>query len=995
MKPMWLSRRLRWPVGLFLLSLAVACLAVAIRSTTRQPLPTWIEIERAAGAKQWGPLEKMLERWLVAHPQHGEGLVQLARVRLMQDRRSEAIKLLEEVSASSLAWPVAQMTLGEALITDRRAAAAEAVLRKLAARDVRGLPPRQRLIYLLSLQQRTAEARDVLWQIAGIQDDPRVLVDLVLELLLDQQDVRGFGPELEEFVNRTPTDPFLRRAWGLALLYQGKADEASGHLEAASRLFGNDPIGRFALAECQILSGRRPDVRNVLGPTPQDSAGAAAWWIYRGRLEEALGQPKASAEAFRQATQHQPSSREAHFRLGQVLERLGRIDEAREQLAQASALADQLQAVRREHERVRKTGLPRDAALYQKLGELCLGAGQIAEARAWFEWALRVDPDRSGARDRLTDLSRKPDSEPVALARPILASATPAASFEPGEPAHSSRSASDAFENGGSRTRTKPAHPFQFVDRSQRAGIHYQYDSGASDRLFIADTMGGGVGLLDYDRDGWLDIYFVNGCSIPWDGHNPPRPNRLFRNNRDGTFRDVTAQAGVGGKGYGMGCTVGDFDNDGRDDLFVTGLNESLLYRNRGDGTFEDVTRRAGVGSDRWTTAAGFADLDGDGDLDLVVITYVEIALNDKLLCRDYAGQPIHCTPGRYPAQPDLLYRNNGDGTFTEVSQQSGFAAEGGRGLGLALADLDEDGRLDIFVANDATPNFLFRNRGGLQFEEIGSGAGIATNGSGRATASMGVVADDLDGDGRIDLFFTNLVNESNTFFQNLGHGLFHDATLGAGLDAPSRPKTGFGDAALDVDNDGVLDLFVANGHVDDRPWANSRMALSPLLFRGRGQGRFVVIGPESSSSYLARGVVGRGVACGDLDNDGRLDLVVVHRDAPAVVLSNQTTSGHWLGLCLRGSSSGKTPVGARVACKAGQRESVRWLTSGTGYLSAHDPRLWFGLGEQDRVDRLEVRWPSGRVQSWKDLAADRVIEVEEGRNEIREAVRKVEERPR
>ena len=284
-------------------------------------------------------------------------------------------------------------------------------------------------------------------------------------------------------------------------------------------------------------------------------------------------------------------------------------------------------------------------------------------------------------------------------------------------------------------------------------------------------------------------------------------------------------------------------------------------------------------------------------------------------------------------------------------------------------------------MANDASPNFLFRNQGGLRFEEVGTAAGIATNGSGRATASMGVVADDLDGDGRIDLFITNLVNESSTFFRNLGHGLFHDATLGAGLDAPSRPKTGFGDAALDADNDGVLDLFVAAGHVDDRPWANSPMALTPLLFRGVGRGRFRVIGDEAPSSYWPA-VVGRGVAAGDLDNDGRVDLVVVHRDAPAAVLFNRTEGGHWLGVKLRERNSG-APVGARVSCRTKDATIVRWLTSGTGYLSAHDPRLWFGLGKASVDRKLEVRWPSGRVQSWRDLAADRIVEIEEGSEEV------------
>jgi hypothetical protein len=427
-----------------------------------------------------------------------------------------------------------------------------------------------------------------------------------------------------------------------------------------------------------------------------------------------------------------------------------------------------------------------------------------------------------------------------------------------------------------------------------------------------------------------------------------------------------------------MGCAVGDFDNDGHDDLFVTGLSDTVLYRNRGNGTFEDVTRRAGVSSSRWTTAAGFGDFDGDGDLDLVVAAYVEADPAKVFECRDEFGRPIHCPPYRFPAQLDHLFRNNGDGTFTDISRAAGIEIPDGQGLGLAIADLDGDGRLDIFVANDGTANFLFRNLGGLRFEEVGTNAGAAYDGTGRATASMGVVAEDLNGDRRIDLFHTNFVNQTNTLHRNVGSGLFVDGTLAANLAAPSRSKTGFGTVALDVDNDGYLDLFIANGHTDDQPWFNIPMAQSPQLFLGREHGRFELVGPEVSP-YFARPVVGRGVAAGDLDNDGRVDLVVVHRDVPVALLHNRTPGGHWLGLRLRGTRSGRTPVGACVTCRAGGRTSVRWLTSGTGYLSSSDPRLWFGLGPAQVVDHLVVRWPSGAVQAWSELTADRILELREG----------------
>jgi hypothetical protein len=589
-------------------------------------------------------------------------------------------------------------------------------------------------------------------------------------------------------------------------------------------------------------------------------------------------------------------------------------------------------------------------------------AGMTTEARDWFELALQRDPRHRPLGVDLEQLSRSNDGPAVALSQPVLKSS----------------STLTHLTNSSARVTTRRETGVRFQDITEQSGVRFRYECGSTPNLFIGDTMGGGVALFDFDDDGWLDIYFVNGCHLPFNRQSPPRPNKLFRNRGDGTFVDVTERAGIAGRGYGMGCAVGDYDNDGRDDLFLTGLNQTILYRNRGDGTFEDVTARAGVSSSQWTTAAGFGDMDGDGDLDLVVVTYVEANPDDLIECRDKFGRLIHCQPERFPAQFDHLYRNNGNGTFTDVSHEAGIEIPEGKGLGLAIADIDGDGRLDLFVANDGTPNFLFLNRGGLRFEEVGVTSGVAYDGTGRSTASMGVVADDLNGDGRIDLFHTNFINQTNTLRWNLGGGQFTDRTLAANLAAPSRSKTGFGTVALDVDRDGILDLFVANGHTDDQPWFNTPMAQIPQLFLGREQGRFEAAGPEVSP-YFSRPSVGRGVATGDLDNDGRADLVVVHRDAPAVLLRNDTSDGHWLGLRLRGTKSGRTPVGARVLCRSGGRSQVRWLTSGTGYLSSSDPRLSFGIGSDLKVDHLEVRWPSGKVQTWSEVPADRLLDLREG----------------
>jgi hypothetical protein len=640
--------------------------------------------------------------------------------------------------------------------------------------------------------------------------------------------------------------------------------------------------------------------------------------------------------------------------------RRGDREGARAHLDLAASLRDREGELRRELEHLLRDGF--DADRLERLGRLCLETSWQSEAREWFELTIRHDPRRSGFRSKLAQLPLMSDDPPVALSRPVLKSSTP--------PRPLNRPLAMAHR--------RPDRGPRFEDIAERAGVRFRYDCGASGKLFMGDTMGGGVALFDYDGDGWLDIYFVNGCPLPYDRQSPPRPNKLYRNRGHGTFEDVTERAGVAGRGFGMGCAVGDFDNDGHDDLFVTGLGETILYRNRGDGTFEDVTRRAGVTSSRWTTAAGFGDLDGDSDLDLFVVTYVEVDPDKIPACRDEFGKPIHCEPDMFPAQLDHLFRNNGNGTFTDVSRDAGIEVSGGRGLGLAIADLDGDGQLDLFVANDGSANFLFRNLGGLRFEEVGSTAGAAYDGTGQATASMGVVAEDLNGDGRIDLFHTNFINQMSTLRWNLGGGLFIDGTLASNLAATSRSKTGFGAVACDVDNDGNLDLFVANGHTDDQPWFNTPMAQAAQLFLGRERGRFDLASPEVAP-YFVHPVVGRGVAAGDLDNDGRVDLVVVHRDVPVALLRNRTEGGHWLGLRLRGTRSGRTPVGACVTCLAGGRTSVRWCTGGTGYLSSSDPRLWFGLGSARSVERLEVRWPSGIVQTWSNLVVDEILDLREG----------------
>ena len=437
-------------------------------------------------------------------------------------------------------------------------------------------------------------------------------------------------------------------------------------------------------------------------------------------------------------------------------------------------------------------------------------------------------------------------------------------------------------------------------------------------------------------------------------------------------------------QGYGQGVAVGDYDNDGHADLFVTRWRSYALYHNRGDGRFEDVTQQVGLSGDRdWPTSAAFADFDNDGDLDLYVCHYVAWDAENPQICYTFPPNQvvIGCNPREVEPRPDHLFRND-QGRFTDVTAAAGVLEHEGRGLGVVAADFDDDGRIDLFVANDQSSNDLYINRGGFRFEETAQAAGVAANAEGGYQAGMGVACGDLDGDGRLDLAVTNFYGESTTFFHNLGQSLFADETARVGLAAPTRHQLGFGIAFLDADNDGRLDLLSANGHVNDyRPSIPYKMPIQ--LLRGGADGRLRDVseraGPPFGPLHL-----GRGLAAGDLDNDGRVDALVVVQNEPLVFLHNQTRGGHFVTLALEGTVSNRDGVGARVVVVTGSERRVAQRIGGGSYLSAGDPRLHFGLGDARRIESLEVHWPSGRVDRYLDLPVDTGYLLREGEAKVK-----------
>ena len=532
----------------------------------------------------------------------------------------------------------------------------------------------------------------------------------------------------------------------------------------------------------------------------------------------------------------------------------------------------------------------------------------------------------------------------------------------------------------------------QLVDITDSTGIKFEHLS-SSDKKYIVESMAGGVALIDYDRDGLPDIYFTNAPTVDMALAGQKTRSALYHNNGDGTFTDVTDKAGVGYPCFAMGAVVGDYNNDGWPDLLVTCLGGVVLYRNNGDGTFTDVTKQAGLNDTQFATGAAFGDYDGDGWVDLFVSHYVDFHLNDlpkfgsSKTCQ-YHGLAVQCGPRGLKGAGDLLFHNNGDGTFTDVSKAAGVDdPHGYYGLGAVWSDFNDDGRLDLFVANDSTPNFLYRNDGKGHFTEVGFLAGTAVSQDGSEQAGMGIALGDYLHAGRLSIFVTHFSEEYAALFRNDGGMSFTDVSFLAGVATPTIPYVGWGTGFFDFDNDGWPDLFMVNGHVYpqvDSLDVGARYREPKLLFLNRHDGTFRNIS-ELVGPAIQIPQVSRGAAFGDLFNDGRIDIVVENLDGKPMILRNEEprnaggNHNHWIGFELAGTKSNRLALNARIKASAGDLVQVDEVRSGGSYLSQNDLRTHFGLGSHDRVDRVDILWPSGKTETLNNLAADRFYAVKEG----------------
>ena len=561
-------------------------------------------------------------------------------------------------------------------------------------------------------------------------------------------------------------------------------------------------------------------------------------------------------------------------------------------------------------------------------------------------------------------------------------------------------------EGTQTQPKTDTANPPLFVDVTHAAGIDFHLTCGSREKLYIVETQCGGAAAFDYDNDGWMDVLLVDGSTIDDYRAGKCHPPRLYHNNHDGTFTDVSAKSGLNFCGWGYGVAIGDFDNDGWEDVYITGFHGSALYHNNHDGTFTDVTAKAGVANaDRWGTSAAFGDYDNDGNLDLYVANYVDVDMNhlpqfgSSQFCQ-YRGIPVNCGPRGLKGARDRLYHNNGDGTFTDVTEKLGIDTESYYGLGVLWLDYDKDGCLDLYVANDSSPSLLYHNNCHGGFTEVGAEAGVAYSSDGHEQAGMGIDSADYDRDGWPDILKTNFSDDNNNLYHNDHNGEFTDVAGEAGIGAISNPYLGFGAKFLDYDNDGWPDIFVVNGHVDPQVEGQTfgvGYAERPFLFHNLSSdkngdksklGKFEEVGQKSGGA-LAKKYVGRAALTADFWNRGRQDLLITSLDASSVLLRNEAPSvGHWLRIKTVGSKSNRDGFGAKVEIAV--EGSIRYaeVRAGSSFESSSDPRVHFGLGSATRVDAITIRWPSGQVDKVGPIAADQEVIVREGSGVVSNSVK-------
>jgi tetratricopeptide (TPR) repeat protein len=956
----------------FVLVILAAMVGWRVWQSTRSPERLLSEARRALAACDYAAVERLCQEIGLDAEQSPEALELAAEAALKQNRVTDAAAYYEQMpKAAGEAAAKAYLAAGDLWLQLGQASRAEAQYRRALDIDPVNLTAHDRLANLMAVEGRRFESLPHLYELLRQGQYSVEVLLLAGEHSKNMEDAE----ELERLRAAAPDDP-------TPLIGFARIEMSRQNLLKTRELLKQAIVEGPQYVEAHALLGRllleSPDDRELAAwqaALPADADWHPDIWAVRAGWAKRRGQLQAAARCYWEALRRDANHQVATLQLSQLLHALGDTRIA-EDLAQRAAVLTEFSATLNQIFMHRE-----ELSFVIAAARSAETLGRLWEAWGWNQLALSRSADVKWARDALARIEPQLKRGPP----PTLPERDPGKLLDLSHlPLPDER---DTAPSTGDDLAAKTAAQPHFADVAQRLGIDFTYFCGRDpgnprDRMF--QSLGGGAAVLDYDLDGWPDLYFTQGCRWPPRARQIEHLDTLYRNLTGERFVEVTRLSRLGDERFSQGAAIGDFDNDGFPDLYVANIGVNRLYRNNGDGTFSDVSDAAGIISDQWTTSCLLADLNGDGFADIYDVNYLQGRDVYERTC-PVDGLPRTCTPGLFEPAPDAFFLNLGDGRFQEATEESGFSVWGGNGLGIVACDFSGTGQLNLFVANDQDANFYFVNETPAAgdrpgFVERGLLAGVAFDGEGRALASMGVAAGDVDGDGRIDLLVTNFDRESSTLYLQDGPDSFTDATGRAGLREPSYAMLGFGAQFLDGELDGLLDLVVTNGHVHEFSSPGVSYAMRPQYFRNRGGGHFEELAADALGDYFQRTYFGRGLARLDFNRDGLDDFAVSSLETPASLVRNESDgAGHYLALQLHGVQSSRDAIGAIVTVEVGARSYTQWLNAGDGFHASNERRRTFGLGSAKRVDGLRISWPSGLVQEFTDLAADQELILVEG----------------
>ena len=937
-------------------------------------------LSRAANSlvrEQYNDAERWAKLALQHLPDSSLGLLIAGEAASKLHRSEDALDYFQRVrKGSDTEYVLAQCWAAERCIKLGRAAEAERFLRQALEINPYHAESNERLAVLLQIQGRTFEA---LPYALAVMRSGKCGRDRLLMVGTTERNMVHDPHFVETCLEAVPWNPVVRLGAARMAIINGHADVAEKLLRQIVKCDAEQAEAQARLGAILLEKADQAEFLQWQAGLPACADHHPVVWYVRGLWAKRHGQYQAAARCFLEAVERDPNFSSANYQLSQVLVSIG-------QSALAEPFAERSRRLSQVEYFLSELKAMNDLEMMRKVVELTEQLGRFWEAAGWCEFALAVESDLAWAKTA----QRRLDPV-VGREGPLtVASSYPGLGLNPSDyplPVWPDASMAETRAT----LRGPSSGNVNFVDLAAQSGIDFDYYNGTtatSGLEHMLQSTGGGVAVIDYDLDGWPDLFFVQ--SGPWEERDAPSQyvSRLFRNLGNGQFEDTTNRAGLDDRMFCQGVAVGDYNSDGFPDLYLTAVGPNRLYENNGDGTFRDVTAQAGVAGDEWSVSCAIVDLNGDGMPEIYSVSYLVLQEVLDRMCKK-AGRPMGCAPSMFTAEQDRLFQNLGDGRFRDVTNECGIRVPDGKGLGVVAADFEGTGRIHLFVSNDTTANFYFVNEtatpgGSLLFRENAILTGLAFDENGVAQSCMGIAQGDVNGDGLLDLFVTNFYNDSNTLYVQLPGHLFEDKTRVAALREPSFYMLGFGTQMLDAELNGRMDIFITNGHVDRTFATGAPDLMPPQYFRNEADGKFTELSAQTLGEYFQREYLGRAVAVLDWNRDGRPDLCISHLDAPAALLTNQTPeTGHYLTLTLHGVASNRDAIGASVTLASRGQSWTQQLTAGHGYLASNQRHLCFGLGSVERIDSLTVRWPSGREQRFQEIAVDQEIVLVEGMDQI------------